>query len=356
MILCARLELLLSVCIQGHHTGASRGMSLYRSKNRTAVSILFAACPFSPGIVKAQPVYINSNPLLLTDGKFCRGLLSAKSLPLGYHQFRSFPRRSIIPTIMLSPLTDGAECKMPAPVSAGMAAHVDELLMGPDYGFSLECLMELAGLSVAEFVVDVTRHSTGKRVGLMCGPGNNGGDGLVCARHLWQFGYRDIHVVYPSKKGKRFDSLVTQLRTLEDIKIYESMDLARDVDVDVWVDCIFGFSFDPHRGAVRQPYAAMIQRMNEHSGMIVAVDIPSGWHVEQGIDSNNGCYLRVPDALISLTAPKMCVECPTIKEMRNKGEQWMHYIGGRFVPSQLAKQLGFEVPQYKGVRQIVRVE
>lgn len=49
--------------------------------------------------------------------------------------------------------------------------------------------MELAGLSVADSVAAEYPLGTHKRVLVVAGPGNNGGDGLVAARHLTQFGY-----------------------------------------------------------------------------------------------------------------------------------------------------------------------
>lgn len=60
--------------------------------------------------------------------------------------------------------------------------------MGP-LGFSVDQLMELAGLSVACSLAAEYPPSSHRRVAVLAGPGNNGGDGLVAARHLWQFGY-----------------------------------------------------------------------------------------------------------------------------------------------------------------------
>lgn len=62
--------------------------------------------------------------------------------------------------------------------------------MGPQIGFTLQQLMELAGFSVAQAVCrqfplkGKTEAEKGKHVFVIAGPGNNGGDGLVCARHL----------------------------------------------------------------------------------------------------------------------------------------------------------------------------
>lgn len=65
---------------------------------------------------------------------------------------------------------------------------VDEELMGP-LGFSVDQLMELAGLSVACSLCAEYPAASHSRVLVMAGPGNNGGDGLVAARHLHHFGY-----------------------------------------------------------------------------------------------------------------------------------------------------------------------
>lgn len=85
---------------------------------------------------------------------------------------------------------------------------------------------------------------------------------------------------------------------------------------DVILDAIFGFSFKP---PVRVPFDEILPILNETRIPIVSVDIPSGWHVEQG--NVFGIGLR-PNVLISLTAPK-----EGVKDFRGK-----HFLGGRFVP------------------------
>lgn len=72
---------------------------------------------------------------------------------------------------------------------------IDEELMGP-LGFSVDQLMELAGLSVACSITSEYPAATHKRVLVIAGPGNNGGDGLVAARHLFHFGY-SVQVCLP---------------------------------------------------------------------------------------------------------------------------------------------------------------
>lgn len=67
------------------------------------------------------------------------------------------------------------------------AINVDLELFN-EYGFSVDQLMELAGLSVASAIAKECPAVDGSnRVLVCCGPGNNGGDGLVAARHLKLF-------------------------------------------------------------------------------------------------------------------------------------------------------------------------
>lgn len=60
--------------------------------------------------------------------------------------------------------------------------------MGP-LGFSVDQLMELAGLSVAQSIGAEYSQASHSSILIIAGPGNNGGDGLVAARHLHHFGY-----------------------------------------------------------------------------------------------------------------------------------------------------------------------
>lgn len=69
------------------------------------------------------------------------------------------------------------------------AQKIDEELMGP-LGFSVDQLMELAGLACAVSLATEYPVSIHSRVLVISGPGNNGGDGLVAARHLHHFGYQ----------------------------------------------------------------------------------------------------------------------------------------------------------------------
>lgn len=234
-----------------------------------------------------------------------------------------------------------SEARQVRTVTAEKAGKIDEALMSSPYCHTLEQLMELAGQAVALAVDDLTGR---KKVPLaiVCGPGNNGGDGLVAARHLVHFGY-PVTLVYPKQRDRApFKDLVSQLSALDVTPKEKIPD-----GTELIVDAIFGFSFNGEEG-VREPFGTIIQAINSHKAALLAVDVPSGWHVDEG-DIYDDC-VRAPDALVSLTAPKPCSDV-----LLKKRSSCVHYVGGRFVPPRLCSQLDFDVPDYEGTDVIARM-
>ncbi|XP_055750840.1 NAD(P)H-hydrate epimerase [Salvelinus fontinalis] len=213
------------------------------------------------------------------------------------------------------------------------AQQIDEELFS-EYGFSVDQLMELAGLSCATAITRAypTSSLVIARPSLLviCGPGNNGGDGLVCARHLKLFGYAPT-ILYPKRPNKLlFQGLTIQCEKM-DIPFLTEMPEAMVVDkaYNLVIDAIFGFSF---KGAVREPFGSILDVLKKTTVPIVSIDIPSGWDVEQG--STDGLQ---PDMLISLTAPK--------KSAKHFCGRY-HYLGGRFVPPAMEKKYQLNLPPY----------
>ncbi|KAL0440831.1 UNVERIFIED_CONTAM: Pyridoxine/pyridoxamine 5'-phosphate oxidase 1, chloroplastic [Sesamum radiatum] len=228
------------------------------------------------------------------------------------------------------------------------AAEIDDLLMD-NFGFSIDQLMELAGLSVASAVAEVYKPSEYNRVLVICGPGNNGGDGLVAARHLHHFGYKPS-ICYPKRTPKPlYAGLVTQLESLS-VSFISIERLPQEfLNFDIVVDAIFGFSF---QGNPRPPFDDLIMSMaslsahypeHQKSPVIVSVDIPSGWHVEDGDRSGDGIR---PDMLVSLTAPKLCA--------RSFSGRY-HFLGGRFVPPSVMQKYKLRLPTYPGTSMCVQI-
>ncbi|KAJ1942821.1 hypothetical protein EC988_006392 [Linderina pennispora] len=213
-----------------------------------------------------------------------------------------------------------------------IAQAVDVELMGR-YGYAIEQLMELAGLSVAE---SIAREYPKGRVLLCIGPGNNGGDGLVAARHLYHFGYTPS-LFYPKQPNKDLYKNLLHQCVSHQISVVDDLE-AEVHKCDLIVDALFGFSFS---GAVRPPFDDVLRTLSQTPKPIVSVDIPSGWDVEQGDISGSGLQ---PDMLVSLTAPKKCAE---------KFGGRFHYLGGRFVPPEMAKDLG--IPEYADSSQCMKL-
>ena len=82
----------------------------------------------------------------------------------------------------------------------------------------------------------------------------------------------------------------------------------------------------------------------EHKIPIVAVDVPSGWNIDEGPHCDDVC-LNV-DVLVSLSAPKHC----------SKHFKGVHYLGGRFMPKQICEKFGLALPKYSGSAQCVRID
>lgn len=213
------------------------------------------------------------------------------------------------------------------------AIDVDQELFN-EYKFSVDQLMELAGLSCAHAVTKCFPVEKHPRILVCCGPGNNGGDGLVAARHLALMGYTPT-IYYPKPTAKAlFENLSHQCRRMEIPSVAECPSVEEAAcDFDLILDALFGFSFKP---PVRADFVAVVELMQQTKLPIASVDIPSGWDVEKGKVTE--CDLE-PALLISLTAPKLCAR-------QFRGEH--HYLGGRFVPPALQCKYDLNLPPYPG--------
>ncbi|KAF5276235.1 hypothetical protein FQR65_LT04040 [Abscondita terminalis] len=212
-------------------------------------------------------------------------------------------------------------------VSQQEAIDIDVELFN-EYKYSVDQLMELAGLSCATAIAKSYSLETisSKEILICCGPGNNGGDGLVCARHLKLFDYK-VSVYYPKRTDKDLYKNLTHQCEVMDIPIISDLPNNENMNrFGLIVDALFGFSFVP---PVRPAFLPVIEMMKNTKIPIASIDIPSGWDIEKGEPPEGGIK---PDLLISLTAPKLCAKLFSGK---------YHYLGGRFVPPKLESSLEF---------------
>ncbi|KAL9112725.1 MAG: hypothetical protein Q9227_003028 [Pyrenula ochraceoflavens] len=237
------------------------------------------------------------------------------------------------------------------------AAAFDQEMMSSG-GFSIDQLMELAGLAVSQAVYRVHPPTTPtqKRILIACGPGNNGGDGLVCARHLHHFGYTPT-VYYPKpSKPELFQRLQTQLRALkipilgddgtdndDGTSAFRAAIQSNPATTSLIIDALFGFSF---KGPLRAPFDQIISLIENTSLPVLSVDAPSSWDVEKGPPPKGEIgHTFMPEYLVSLTAAKPCV----------KFFKGTHFVGGRFLGREMAEKYELEVPGYRGDEQVVEV-
>lgn len=129
-------------------------------------------------------------------------------------------------------------------------------------------LMERAGAAVADEVWRL--YPEAESVAVLCGPGNNGGDGFVAARLLVKLGYR----VRLSLLGNR-DSLKGDAAAMADLwtAAINQLNAESIAGADVIVDAVFGAGLTRD---IDGPVAEVIEALNEQTVPVVSVDVPSG--------------------------------------------------------------------------------
>lgn len=265
--------------------------------------------------------------------KFLRNLATFKNLrPSSLNRIHCFHTTAL-------KLSSAQHRKMVKYLNQSEAINVDKELF-ENYKFSVDQLMELAGQSCAIAITKCYPSTAdGKNTVLICcGPGNNGGDGLVCARHLKLFGYSP-ELYYPKQTNNLLYQNLLHQCTENDIPILDATTDIKDTkDYKLIVDALFGFSFKP---PVRPNFVPIIDILKNSSAPICSIDIPSGWNVESGAPEEGGIK---PEMLVSLTAPKLCAHSFAGK---------YHYLGGRFVPKKLEKSYQLNLPEYPGTDLVV---
>ncbi|MFH1541705.1 MAG: NAD(P)H-hydrate epimerase [bacterium] len=140
-------------------------------------------------------------------------------------------------------------------------------------GLSSLILMENAGRSVAEIAITM-----GKSFAVVCGVGNNGGDGLVAARHLLNAGCKvQVFLIGDPQKLKPDPKINYSILQKMGQKI--ETDLPQQIEADLIVDAIFGIGLETE---VRASEQQIIRAINKSGKPVLAVDIPSGLDVDTG--------------------------------------------------------------------------
>jgi len=185
------------------------------------------------------------------------------------------------------------------------------------FGIPISTLMENAGAAVAQFVA--RQYPEAPRVLVLCGKGNNGGDGLVAARLLAEHG-RQVTIALLGQptdlKGEAAEALSrlqlhiqanpgsATLLSLTDEAALNALDLdnQKKAAFHLIVDAVLGTGFKP---PLRGLAAALRDRLNvpNRTTPIVAVDLPTGWDSDSTEQSAPEAFPA--SAVVTFTAPKL---------------------------------------------------
>ena len=148
--------------------------------------------------------------------------------------------------------------------------------------------MENAGKAVAEHILAIRKPED--KIAVVCGKGNNGGDGFVATRHISYTVKPNLFLVTPEQEITSDIARVNLDRAREHLKPLEHFDPKQ---YNIIVDALLGVGL---LGRPRDPYAKYIKLLNESKRTVVSVDVPSGWPSELQVRA---------DITVTLHAPKV---------------------------------------------------
>ena len=162
-------------------------------------------------------------------------------------------------------------------------------------------LMEAAGSAVAGASAAAAGGIYGKRFVVVCGRGNNAGDGFVAARHLSDHGAHCVVILAGSHSELKGDAL-TNYRRMRAVRVlpFDESSVNEISRASVVIDALYGTGF---RGEMSGTARSLALAMNESRARVVSVDIPSGIDGETGRPGEDGTAVMA-DLTITMAALK----------------------------------------------------
>ena len=171
-----------------------------------------------------------------------------------------------------------------------MEISVDQMYQienkGHDMGFLKKFMMENAGAAAVRRLIEKAGSVDSKNIVIFVGLGNNGGDGLVMARHLSGHSANVTVMLLgtPDKiKTEESNWNWSILEKMPSVKLISGDSINFDFTPDILVDAILGTGIT---GEIREPYASAINYINETKCYKFAVDVPSGLDPQTGDTAN----------------------------------------------------------------------
>lgn len=177
-----------------------------------------------------------------------------------------------------------------------------------DQNVTVEMLMENAGLAVAQQAQELEPQLHGFPILVLVGPGNNGGDGLVAARHLDEWGARvEVYLCAPRKSGDKpfVDAEESSIPIFEARKDDGLRNLRRLLSsCELVIDAVLGTGASrPLEGAMKRALELVMEEKSRRPHLpVLALDVPSGLNADTGaVDA--AC--PVADLTVTLGYPKV---------------------------------------------------
>jgi NAD(P)H-hydrate epimerase len=198
---------------------------------------------------------------------------------------------------------------------------------GHQMGFSRKFMMENAGAAAAKRIEE--KYSSVwsidpnyKKILVFAGLGNNGGDGLVIARHLAGYGVNVTVFLLGEPDNIRSEECSWNWSLLEKMKSVKlltggNLEDLNNLKFEIIIDGILGTGIS---GEIREPHASAIEFINEKAYHVVAVDVPSGLNPDTG-EANKICV----NAKMTVTFHRMKVGMSKRKDVC--GEIFVEKIG-----------------------------
>ncbi len=191
---------------------------------------------------------------------------------------------------------------------------------GHAMGFLKKFMMENAGAAAVKRLIEKLGNVESKNILIFVGMGNNGGDGLVMARHLAGYGAKvTVQLLGSSDNIKTEESQWNWsiLKKMPSVKLLTGNNFNFDFSPDVIVDGILGTGIT---GEIREPYASAINYINETNCFKFAIDVPSGLDPQTGETAN--IFVK---SNMTVTFHKMKEGIPKRKDLT--GELYAEKIG-----------------------------
>jgi NAD(P)H-hydrate epimerase len=163
-------------------------------------------------------------------------------------------------------------------VTSAQMAEIDRVSVA-DYGFGSGILMENAGIKLTDAFISVCSPGLHDSITVVCGQGNNGGDGYVMARQLLNKGFTDVTVISAGDSGRASELCLANRRLAQKLGISVNTFPENEsctswlAESDFIIDSIFGTGLN---SCVRSEFFQIIEEINKSSAVVVSVDIPSG--------------------------------------------------------------------------------